>query len=339
MHAREAAASQEAPSGDVAGPIEAGGRGFPLEVLVVWLLFFADAIAMFVTYSRLPPRQLYHVSGSGIEGGASRVVVFANYSTALVAIPVVAIAADRLSRRWTTIIAVVAAVMSAAVFWPGVVDQSDFDARSVNAIAAIGVLLALALTAIALLRLPGRRFAQPQRGDRLRAAVAIVAVLLGLPWIAADLGLYLDGVPGLRDVYQTGKLTWETPMLHHLFPTVHHGHHHGLDAVLLLLTALVLSRVVPSVRLRPLRIALGIYLALIVAYAIANMANDAWDEQVVKRGWTDWLIPDVVRPKLSVGWALIVAGAVVLYAGAGWWRNRRSSVVPQSVPAATLRRL
>jgi hypothetical protein len=303
-------------------------------VLVVWLLLLADAIAMFVTYSRLPPSQLYHVSGSGIEGGASRVAVFANYSTALVAIPVVAIAADRLSRRWTTVVAVVAAVMSAAVFWPGVVDQSDLDARPVNAIAAIGVLLALALTAIALLRLPGRRFAQPQPGDRLRAAVAIVAVLLGLPWIAADLGLYLDGVPGLRDVYQTGKLTWETPTLHHLFPTVHHGHHHGLDAVLLLLTALVLSRVVPSVRLRPLRIALGIYLALIVAYAIANMANDAWDEQVVKRGWTDWLIPDVVQPKLSVAWALILAGAVVLYAGAGWWRNR-----PRPVCRFRLRRL
>jgi hypothetical protein len=312
MHAREAAAR----------PIAIGGRGFPLEVVVVWLLFFADAIAILVTYSRLPPRQLYHVSGSGIEGGASRVVVFANYSTALAAIPVIAIAADRLSRRWTTVVAVVAVLMSAAVFWPGVVDQSNLDARPVNAIAAIGVLLALALTAIALLRLPSRRFARPQPGDRWRAAVAIVAVLLGLPWIAADLGLYLNGVPGLRDVYQTGKLTWETPMLHQLFPTVHHGHHHGLDALLLLLTALVLSRVVPSVRLRPLRIALGTYLALIVAYAIANMANDAWDEQVVKRGWTDWLIPDVVQPKLGVAWALILAGAVVLYAGAGWWRLR-----------------
>jgi hypothetical protein len=310
MHAREAAVPKDAPSGNLAGPIDAGGRKFPLEVLVVWSLFFADAIAMFVTYSRLPPGKLYHVSGSGIEGGASRVVVFANYSAALVAIPVVAIVADRLSRRWATITAVVAVVLSAAVFWPGVVDQSDLDARPVNAIAALGVLLALALTAIALVRLPGRRFAQPQPGDRFRAAAAVVVVLLGLPWIAADLGLYLDGVPGLRDVYQTGKLTWETPTLHHLFPTVHHGHHHGLDAVLLLLTALVLSRVVPSVRRRPLRIALGVYFAVIVAYAIGNMANDAWDEQVVKRGWTDWLIPDVVEPKLSLAWALIIVGAV-----------------------------
>jgi hypothetical protein len=288
---------------------------------------------MFVTYSRLPASELYHVSGSGIEGGASRVVVFANFSTALAAIPVVAIAADRLSRRWTTIGAVVAVLLCATVFWPGVVDQSDLDARPVDAIAAVGVVLALALTVIALRRLPSRRFAPPQQGDWLRSAVAIVAVLLALPWIAADLGFYLDGVPGLRDLYQTGKLTWETPTLHHLFPTVHHGHHHGLDALLLLLTALVLSRVVPSVRARPLRVTLGIYLAVIVAYAIGNMANDAWDEQVVKRGWTDWRIPDVVQPKLSVAWAVILAGAITLYAGAAWWRNRRPPAISRSLAA------
>jgi hypothetical protein len=333
MDASAVAVSEQPPPGDAAA-FDARGRGFPQEVLVVWLLFVADAIAMLVTYSRLPPSRLYHVSGSGLEGGMSRVLVFANYSTALVAIPLVAVVADRLSRRWTTLVAVVAVVLAAAVFWPGVVDQSDLDARPVNAIAAIGVLLALALTAVALLRLPGRGFAQPQPGDRLRAVVATLAVLVGLPWIAADLGLYLDGVPLLGAIYQTGKLTWQTPTLHHLFPTVHHGHHHGLDALLLLLTALVLSRIVPSVRRRPLRIAVGLYLALMVAYAIANIANDAWDEQVVKRGWTDWLIPDVIQPNFSTPWALIIAGTVALYAAAGWWKHRRLSVRPQRVPAA-----
>jgi hypothetical protein len=332
MRAREAVASGDPAPEYGAAPVDARGP-FPLEVLVVWLLFVAAAIAMLVTYSRLPMSQLYHVSGSGLEGGASRVLVFANYSTALVAIPIIAILADRLSRRWTTFTAVVAVVMAAAVFWPGVVDQADLDARPVNAIAASGVLLALAVTALALRQVPRRHFAQTQPGDRLRAAVAIVGVFVGLPWIAADLGFYLDGVPVLGDVFQTGKLTWESPTLHHLFPTVHHGHHHGLDGVLLLLTALVLSRIVPSVRLRPLRIGLGVYLALMVAYAIGNIANDAWDEQVVKRGWTDWLIPDVTQPKLSVAWAAIVAGTVVLYASAVWWTKRRPGhAAPHSVP-------
>lgn len=306
---------------------EAVPRVFPLEVLVVWLFFLVDAIAIGVTYSRLPASRLYHVSGTGIEGGASRVLVFANYSTALAAIPVAALLADRLSRRWATVMAVVAVLMCAAVFWPGVVDQADLDARPVNAIAAIGVALVLALSAIALLRLPGRSFAHPDAADVLRVVIATVAFLVALPWIAADLGFYLDEVPGLGDVFQTGKLTWESPTLHRLFPTVHHGHHHGLDGLLLLLTALVLSRVVPRVRRRPLRVAVGIYLALMAVYAIGNMANDAWDEQVVKRGWTTWRIPDVQRPKLSVAWLLIAVVTVLLYAGSCWWTSRRRRVL------------
>jgi hypothetical protein len=220
------------------------------------------------------------------------------------------------------------------VFWPGVVDQSDLDARTVNAIAAIGVLLALVLSATAALRLPARRFAQAQPADLLRVVLAVLALLVGLPWIAAELGLYLDGVPVLGDVYQTGKLTWESPTLHQLLPAVHHGHHHGLDGVLLLLTALVLSRVVPSLRFRPLRIAVGSYLALMIVYAIGNIANDAWDEQVVKRGWANWLIPDVQQPKVSLAWVVIIAAGAFLYGGSCWWTSRRLRVVPEAVPAA-----
>jgi hypothetical protein len=156
--------------------------------------------------------------------------------------------------------------------------------------------------------------------------------VVGLPLPAAELGFFLDRVPLVGRVYQTGKIEWETPTLHHLIPTVHHGHHHGLDAVLLLLTALLLSRVAPSVRRRWLRVSLGAYLALMVAYAIGNMANDAWHEQVVKRGWTNWLVPDVVRPTLSVAWALIVVGTVVLYLLAVWWASRPRRVVAQTAP-------
>ena len=47
-----------------------------------------------------------------------------------------------------------------------------------------------------------------------------------------------------------------------------------MDGVLLLLTAVLLSRVVPSVRDSRLRVAVGLYLALMASYGIANVAND-----------------------------------------------------------------
>ncbi|NUR77936.1 MAG: hypothetical protein HOQ28_16820 [Thermoleophilia bacterium] len=309
-------------------------RSFPPEVGIVWVLFVADAIAMFVTYARLPPRELYHVSGSGLEGGASRVLVFSNYSTALVAIAVLAVVADRLARRVTTAAAVAALVLCAAVFWPGVVDQANLDAKPSNAIAALGVLAACALTVVTRLQLGGSTWSPRQSGDRVRAAVAFLAVVVSLPWLAAELGFFLDGVPLLGRVYQTGKIERETPTVSTVVPTVHHGHHHGLDALLLLLGALLLSRVVPSVQRRGLRLGLGLYLALLVAYAVGNLVNDGWDEQVVKRGWTNWLVPGVIRPTVSVAWGLIVLGAAVLYALAIWRAKRGPRpVVAQSAPA------
>ena len=58
------------------------------------------------------------------------------------------------------------------------------------------------------------------------------------------------------------------------------GHHHGLDGVLLALSALLLSRM----QVTRLRAVVGAYLALMLAYGLANAVQDAWLEQVVKRG-------------------------------------------------------
>ena len=59
---------------------------------------------------------------------------------------------------------------------------------------------------------------------------------------------------------------------------------------------------------------LAVYLSLMIAYGVGNMANDAWYEQVVKRGWTSWRIPSVLQPGLTWMWGLlIVAGAAIFF--------------------------
>ena len=288
-------------------------RRLPMEVVAVWAMYLLVAVAMFVTYSRIPARELYHVSHSGVEGGASRVLVFSNYSFALVAIAVLAILADRLSAWWA---AAGGIVLCAAVFWPGVVDQANLDAKLVNAIAAVGVLIAAALTAVALVRvgLPVRSGRQP--GDRSRLVTAAAALLVGLPWLAAELGFFLDGIPLVDRVFRTGAHLPPVAGLPPFPPGVHHGHHHGMDGVLLLLSALLLSRVVPSIQRQWLRFATGLYLALMACYGVGNIANDFWTEQVIKRGWTTWAIPDVLRPKASIAWLVIALGTGVVYAAA-----------------------
>ncbi len=279
------------------------------EPLVVWILLGIVAAAIAVTYARLPARELYHVSGSGLAGGASRALVFLNFPAALIAIGLIAVSFERLPGRAARVLAILAALLCTPVFWPGVVSQGDLDARGVNVPAAVGVGLALALTATA----PGGPRAALGR-DRLRVAIAVVLLVVAPPWLAAELGFFLNGVPVLGWLYRSGPYLAQQPGLPPFPPAVHHGHHHGMDGVLLALSALLLSRLLPAIRARALRLAAAAYLALMLAYGIGNVANDAWLEQVVRRDWTRRVLPSVLEPRPTWAWAAVVAGAAIVFA-------------------------
>ena len=53
-----------------------------------------------VTYSRIRPEELYHVSRSGLAGGLGRALVFLNFPAALAAIAIVLLVADRTGWSW-----------------------------------------------------------------------------------------------------------------------------------------------------------------------------------------------------------------------------------------------
>jgi hypothetical protein len=248
-------------------------------------------------------------------GGASRVLVFFNFPTALAAIAVVALAFERLPSRVWQGVAVAAVVLCAAVFWPGIVRQDDLDARPVNAICAVGVALALAIT----VAVRGAAWKGSHRGDWLRIGIAVVLLLLSPPWIAAELGFFLNRVPLLGRIYLSGQYRPEQPGLPPFAPAVHHGDHHGLNGVLLVSTALLLSRLLPSIGRTALRLATAAYLALLFAYGVGNIANDFWLEQVAKRDWTTWLVPSVLEPHLGWGWAVLALEAFVIWAA---WFSR-----------------
>lgn len=269
----------------------------PFEVAAVGALFAIVATEIFVTYWRLPASQLYHVSGTGLEGGASRVLVFLNFPTALVAIALLLLAFERQRAA-----AAVGIALCAVVVGPGVVSQANLDAKWVNAVPALGVAVAVTLAAGWV-----QRPAPATRTDVARAAVAIAVLVVAVPWLAAELGLSSNGVPVLGTLWQSGELRAQ-PGVPGLHPAVHHGHHHGMDGALLVWSALALSRISAHRRV------LGAYLALMLAYGLGEIANDFWTEQVVKRGWTTWSIPDVTRPSLSIAWGVIVLGACALYA-------------------------
>jgi hypothetical protein len=277
-----------------------------VEALIVWALFAVVAVEVFVTYARLPPEDLYHVSGTGIEAAASRVLVFLGYPLSIVVVPLVWITAAQLRTRTAGIAAAAATVLCATIGIPGVIDQADLDARPVNTIAALGVALAFGLTLLAITREgvgPTRPFG---RADLIRAVSAAGLLLAGLPWVFAELGFYVSDVPLLGKIFLAKELkstTGAEPSAH----AVHLGRHHGMDGVLLAISALVLSRVAGRMASRAQRIMLVAYLALMLVYGLANALQDFWFEQLVKRGTTSVTIPSLIRPAASWAWAAIIA--------------------------------
>ena len=278
------------------------------EALVVLALLALVGVVKFVTYSRIPPHELYHVGHDGIAGGASRVLVFLNYPTALMAIAMLMLVADRLRPRWPALVALALCLL---IVVPGVVDEADLDARWINVLPALGVALTVGLVAWTARR-DGIEGAGSSTGDRARILVAAVLALVALPWIFAEAGFYIGDVPLLGDVFRSKQV-------YQGHASVHLGEHHGLEGLLLVLTALLLTRELPRMRMAWLRTALAVYLSMMIAYGLGNMANDTWLEQVVKRGWTDWEIPGVIRPGLTWMWGLVIAVGAAIYVL--FWRS------------------
>jgi hypothetical protein len=261
----------------------------------VWALLLATAAVVLITYTRLPPEELYNVSEEGPALGLGRMLVFLNYPVSLVAIPIAWLAAERIGGRWAFWAAVAATVLCAVTAWPGVVDQDDLDAKPVNVLPAIGVAIAFVLSA----RAPWERVGRLPL-DAVRIVIGVVVWLTALVWIASVSGFYFPGDILLGEELRLGGDG-------RLAPAVHLGDHEGLDAALLITSALVLSRYRP----RPAVLAL---LALAFVYGLAVEWRDFWFEQIVKRDWTTWAPPQVLTPRLSAGWVgLLVLSAVLAF--------------------------
>jgi hypothetical protein len=271
------------------------------------------AIAVFVTYWRLPPSELWKVHNSGFIGGAGRALVFLSFSAAVAAVGILPIVLDRLDDRRADLAGLVALILCATVALPGVQTESHLDPKWSNVPAVLGVAMAFLLTVWAS-REGRREFPRTTaRGDAARLVVGGVSLFFAAPYIAAELGFFLDGVPGLGSIFITGAIRPE-PGAGYSHAAVHHGHHHGLDGFLLTATALLLSRLVGSIRRPILRTLTAVYLALLLVYGLTNQVQDLWTEQIVKRGWTSWEIPNVLHPSLSAAWAAMIACGLVIYA-------------------------
>ena len=276
----------------------------------MWALVGLFLAVVCVTYARIPAAELYHTSVEGLRGGLGRALVVSNFPIALIALGILGLVADRADTRRIDIACAVAVVLCAVVVLPGIVEQSDLDAKLVNAIPAVGVALAFVLTVVTAMRRGVGESGRVQ-GDRVRLVLLVLILVAAAPWIAAWLGFYLDDVPGLGFVMAGDVVPEEgAPDLR----AVHLGEHHGLDGALVASASLLLSRQLGRMGRRRLRTAVAAYLALGIVYGLANLVQDFWLEQLEKRGTVDVGIPTLIQPSLSAAWLAILVAAAGVYA-------------------------
>lgn len=264
----------------------------------VWVLWALPTALVFITYSRLSPERLYHVSDRGLAGGAGRALVFVAFPVSLVAIVLIGVTSESMIHRWQRA-ASMASVALCATATTGMVDADDLDFKVINLLPVMGVVLAIVVTTSA--RWPGVVCA------RSTLVVAAVLGVLSVPWIAAEAGFSLPG-----RVFLTKQLVEEEGEPG-LVPAVHLGDHHGLYMTLLVVSVLAVWSVPRRLPRTAGRRILQGSLALLLSYGAVNLAQDFWGEQIVTRGWTSWMIPDALSPSISVVWAVILAGAVAAY--------------------------
>lgn len=266
-------------------------------MFAVWALCGVIALLILVTYSRIPHEKLYHVTGDGLSGGLSRVLVFVNWPGALIAIAVLGIVVERMRRP---IVAAIALLLCLLIFIPGVVEESNLDAKWVNVLPALGVGLVLALS-VSAARAEGIGGWGSARGDRLRIAGFVVVGLVSLPWFFAELGFYIPGPVFVASEVHDGAAA------------VHLGEHHGLVGLQIIAAMLLLSRELPRLQAGWRRTALAAWMSGLIAYGLGNIANDVWGEQVVKRGWADSGLPSVLRPSVNWLWLVVLAVAAAIF--------------------------
>jgi len=162
--------------------------------------------------------------------------------------------------------------------------DKDLGARLLNVIAALGVATAIALTVIAT-----RETSWWTHGsrpfDRHRWTIVAITVFFSLTWIAAHLGFYLPDFGFITEGPITGS---DGPVN----TAVHLGHHHGFDVALILISALSLSRA--SVNLGVLGSVTTGFVSLMAAYGAITFVQDLRHEQIDKRGWVEWDLPDAL---------------------------------------------
>jgi hypothetical protein len=138
-------------------------------------------------------------------------------------------------------------------------------------------------------------------------------LFLALPWIFAQIGLYISDFPLLNLIFWARQSTLQEPEL--LYPNaVHIGTHHGFEGILIIifmwLTTLLILPLISSLKIRKF---FGFFTGIGFAYGFYNAFEDFLTEQIYKRGLVDFRLPNGTTPGLNLQTFVILIFGTLIY--------------------------
>ncbi|MFX0085176.1 MAG: hypothetical protein ACFFAU_05850 [Candidatus Hodarchaeota archaeon] len=154
--------------------------------------------------------------------------------------------------------------------------------------------------------------------NALEYAIIVLAIFLSLPWIFAQFGFYISDFPILGLIFWARQETVQNPEPN--YPNaVHIGTHHGTEGFLILIYLFItIVWILPTIKNRQVKQILGLVSGVGFSYGVYNWLEDLLTEQVYKRGWMNFKLPNGTSPNFSslesmIVWAWIVFSGVVLF--------------------------
>jgi len=122
-----------------------------------------------------------------------------------------------------------------------------------------------------------------RKRNLLRLIIFGIIIFISLPWILALVGIYASDIPGLSAIF-LGRQPY--PDMYG-YPSVHLGVHHGWDAYLFAVMAIIASISLDSryyLKNNKIRSIVAGGIAFFILYTVIAGTEDFLNEQIIKRG-------------------------------------------------------
>jgi len=154
------------------------------------------------------------------------------------------------------------------------------------------------------------------RMNNYTKVIIVITLLISMPWIFANSGMFVSDVPVLGNIY-LAKQDFNG------HSSVHLGSHHGYKGFTFFLLMILVFTTVKYLYNKKTKIVAGLVCCYLLAWGFYNMFQDFFTEQIFKRGLVNFTFPNATT-YFQISFPLAVISGVLIYTFV--WRRLETKI-------------